>query len=165
MTTSTSRTNESIANVRAFNVNRPSTTKANRTRRSRIASARANATNDIQLGTAVIDETIDTNAFTSAMYAWASTLTSSGQNLPFASSLKVDAVDGGFAMEFLESDGAGGVRARGRIETRIDAIDGERGKKAFVITGSGGVMNCVDTPVVMGAMPRAIRAACAAAKK
>ena len=44
----------------------------------------------------VLSRGLDTTGFTNSLYQWASTLTSSGQNMPFALPIKADKLDNGF---------------------------------------------------------------------
>ena len=127
--------------------------------------ARASEANDdddgIQLGTAKLPPTCDETALCDALYQWASTLTSSGQNLPFALSQRVDRTNDGFELAFLTAakNGAPGeLAAVGAIAASVEVAGQE---KVLMIRGYGNVMNLVDTPVVMGAMPAAIRRAVA----
>ena len=118
----------------------------------------------LQLGTAKLPSAVDVAVFEDAMFQWATTLTTNGQNLPFVLPQRVDRIDGGFSMEFLMSNDANEFEAIAAVRTAVEEIPGDdSGARAFIITGTGRIMDLVDTPVVMGSMPAAIRAAVAAA--
>jgi hypothetical protein len=145
-----------------------SSTRAGRRTRARgvrVGARAAGAAGDgKQLGTAKLPSSVDVNVFEDAMFQWATTLTTSGQNLPFVLPQRVDRIGGGFSMEFLMSDDAtGAFEAIASIRTAVEDIEGGDGARAFIITGYGRIMDLVDTPVVMGSMPNAIRAAVTAA--
>lgn len=59
------------------------------------------------------------DAFTSGMYQWASTLTSSGQNLPFALPLQADKTENGFNISFLRNKQGEIVRIA-KIESTVE---------------------------------------------
>jgi hypothetical protein len=50
---------------------------------------------------------VDEQVFTSMMFQWANTLTTSGQNMPLALPVRVDPQPAGFSMAFLMSDPKG----------------------------------------------------------
>jgi len=48
---------------------------------------------------------LDTTGFINSLYQWASTLTSSGQNMPFALPIKADKLDNGFQVSSADCPG------------------------------------------------------------
>jgi len=120
---------------------------------------------DVQLGSAKLPADVDNEKFLNAMFQWATTLTTSGQNMPFVMTQKVDRVDGGFQIAFL-SDLTGGdqFESVGEIVGTLEAISG--GQYAFIIRGTGQVAGnqVLDVPLVMQSMAQAIRTAVAAAR-
>ena len=92
-------------------------------------------------------------------------LTTSGQNLPFALPQRVDALETGFSMAFLQSDPngePGTFVSVGEIVASVEDVDG--GARALIVRGTGkaaekGVL--VDVPMVMNTMVPAIKNAIA----
>ena len=76
---------------------------ARRVAARRALTPRASA-DSAQLGTAKLPPTVDEAVFVRSMFQWANGLTTSGQNLPFALPQRVDALETGFSMAFLQSD-------------------------------------------------------------
>ena len=62
---------------------------------------RACAARDSRQGKQVACRVVETDAFLDGMYQWASTLTSSGQNMPFALPLAADRTAEGFDISFI----------------------------------------------------------------
>ena len=129
-------------------------------RASRAFAVRAAADEDesVQLGTAKLPETIDLDTFSRAMFQWANTLTTSGQNMPFALPQRVDALPTGFSMAFLQSGAEPGTfESVGEIVAVVEDVPG--GGKALMVRGTGKVAQrgaLVDVPQVMQTMPAAI---------
>jgi len=115
----------------------------------------------VQLGTAKLPANVDEGAMCDALYQWAASLTSNGANLPFALAQSAERTSDGFELTFLVRTGDGAeLQPVGSIAASCeDAPNGEG--RVLMIRGYGNVMDCVDTPVVMGGMPAAIRRAVA----
>ena len=116
----------------------------------------------VQLGTAKLPKDIDVHVFSSTMFQWATTLTTSGQNMPFVLPQKVDKTKTGFEMDFLKSNpkDPGSFVSVGTIEAKVEEI--EDGAKILFIRGYGDVRipkKLVDVPIVMQTMPNAIKRA------
>ena len=116
----------------------------------------------VQLGTAKLPKDIDVQVFSSTMFQWATTLTTSGQNMPFVLPQKVDKTKTGFEMDFLKSNpkDPGSFVSVGTIEAKVEEI--EDGAKILFIQGYGDVRipkKLVDVPIVMQTMPNAIKRA------
>ena len=116
----------------------------------------------VQLGTAKLPKDIDVQVFSSTMFQWATTLTTSGQNMPFVLPQKVDKTKTGFEMDFLKSNpkDPGSFVSVGTIEAKVEEIEG--GAKILFIRGYGDVRipkKLVDVPIVMQTMPNAIKRA------
>ena len=136
-------------------------------RASRAFAVRAAADEDesVQLGTAKLPPTVDEAVFVRSMFQWANGLTTSGQNLPFALPQRVDALETGFSMAFLQSDPngePGTFISVGEIVASVENVDG--GARALIVRGTGkaaekGVL--VDVPMVMNTMVPAIKNAIA----
>jgi hypothetical protein len=141
------------------------------THRARASDGGADDDDDgsIQLGTAKLPVGVNEDALCDGLYQWASTLTSSGQNLPFALSQRVDRTEDGFELTFLTSTpgAASGeeLSAVGAIVASVEDAPGENQGRVLMIRGYGNVAKCVDTPVVMNSMPAAIRRAVAVASQ
>jgi hypothetical protein len=141
------------------------------THRARASDGRVADDDDdgsIQLGTAKLPVGVNERALCDGLYQWASTLTSSGQNLPFALSQRVDRTEDGFELTFLTSTpgaAAGELSAVGAIVASVEDAPGEKQGRVLMIRGYGNVAKCVDTPVVMNSMPAAIRRAVAVASQ
>jgi hypothetical protein len=126
--------------------------------------ADAGGARTMQLGTARLPPNVNEEAFKDAMFQWATTLTTSGQNMPFALPQKVDRTERGFDVEFLmmSKTTPGEFDAVGAISASVEEAE-EKGVRVLMIRGYGNVMDLVDTPVIMGSMPGAIRRAFAVA--
>lgn len=116
----------------------------------------------VQLGTAKLPKDIDVQVFSSTMFQWATTLTTSGQNMPFVLPQKVDKTKTGFEMDFLKSNpkDPGSFVSVGTIEAKVEEI--EDGAKILFLRGYGDVRipkKLVDVPIVMQTMPNAIKRA------
>ncbi len=116
----------------------------------------------VQLGTAKLPKDIDVHVFSSTMFQWATTLTTSGQNMPFVLPQKVDKTKTGFEMDFLKSNpkDPGSFVSVGTIEAKVEEI--EDGAKILFLRGYGDVRipkKLVDVPIVMQTMPNAIKRA------
>ena len=109
-----------------------------------------------------IPKDIDVDVFSSTMFQWATTLTTSGQNMPFVLPQKVDKTKTGFEMDFLKSNpkDPGSFVSVGTIEAKVEEI--EDGAKILFLRGYGDVRipkKLVDVPIVMQTMPNAIKRA------
>ena len=132
---------------------------------ARRAALRVSADSAAQLGTAKLPSTVDEAVFVRSMFQWANGLTTSGQNLPFALPQRVDALETGFSMAFLESDPngePGTFVSVGEIVASVENVDS--GARALIVRGTGkaaekGVL--VDVPMVMNTMVPAIKNAIA----
>ena len=132
------------------------------TRRALVPRASAESA---QLGPAKLPATVDEAVFVRSMFQWANGLTTSGQNLPFALPQRVDALETGFSMAFLQSDPngePGTFVSVGEIVAAVEDVDG--GARALIVRGTGkaaekGVL--VDVPMVMNTMVPAIKNAIA----
>ena len=132
---------------------------------ARRAALRVSADSAAQLGTAKLPSTVDEAVFVRSMFQWANGLTTSGQNLPFALPQRVDALETGFSMAFLESDPngePGTFVSVGEIVASVEDVDGDA--RALIVRGTGkaaekGVL--VDVPMVMNTMVPAIKNAIA----
>ena len=130
----------------------------------RALTPRASA-DSAQLGTAKLPPTVDEAVFVRSMFQWANGLTTSGQNLPFALPQRVDALETGFSMAFLQSDPngePGTFVSVGEIVASVEDVDGDA--RALIVRGTGkaaekGVL--VDVPMVMNTMVPAIKNAIA----
>ena len=139
----------------------------NRRRKSTLASKICAGSNlegaeSVQLGTAKLPKDIDVDVFSSTMFQWATTLTTSGQNMPFVLPQKVDKTKTGFEMDFLKSNpkDPGSFVSVGTIEAKVEEI--EDGAKILFLRGYGDVRipkKLVDVPIVMQTMPNAIKRA------
>jgi len=125
----------------------------------------ANAAQDPkQLASARLPVGVDTNVFSNSLYQWAASLTTSGQNMPFALPQKVDRTPTGFTMAFLKSDNSNGFATVGEIEASIEPIS--ETQNALIVTGTGPELDfLVDIPLVMQTMPGAIKAAVEVSKR
>ena len=131
----------------------------------RALTPRASADSSAQLGTAKLPKTVDEAVFVRSMFQWANGLTTSGQNLPFALPQRVDALETGFSMAFLQSDPngePGTFVSVGEIVASVEDVDGDA--RALIVRGTGkaaekGVL--VDVPMVMNTMVPAIKNAIA----
>ena len=115
----------------------------------------------VQLGTAKLPKDIDVQVFSSTMFQWATTLTTSGQNMPFVLPQKVDKTKTGFEMDFLKSNpkDPGSFVSVGTIEAKVEEIEDA---KILFLRGYGDVRipkKLVDVPIVMQTMPNAIKRA------
>ena len=128
-------------------------------RRARTTRRAGDAGEDgLQLGTAKLPGGVDEGAMCDALYQWASSLTTNGANLPFALAQGVERTSDGFELTFLKRTGDGPeMAAVGTIAASVESAPS--GDRVLMIRGFGNVMQCVDTPVVMGGMPAAIRKA------
>lgn len=94
------------------------------------AAAKVDSKEHLQLATARLPKGLDTTGFTNSLYQWASTLTSSGQNMPFALPIKADKLDNGFQMSLLRiKDGR--PMSVGDIVANVEQVD-EMGDVLFV---------------------------------
>ena len=138
---------------------------ARRVAARRALAPRASSDSSAQLGTAKLPPTVDEAVFVRSMFQWANGLTTSGQNLPFALPQRVDALETGFSMAFLQSDPngePGTFISVGEIVASVENVDG--GARALIVRGTGkaaekGVL--VDVPLVMNTMVPAIKNAIA----
>ena len=138
---------------------------ARRVAARRALTPRASANSAAQLGTAKLPKTVDEAVFVRSMFQWANGLTTSGQNLPFALPQRVDALETGFSMAFLQSDPngePGTFVSVGEIVASVEDVDGDA--RALIVRGTGkaaekGVL--VDVPMVMNTMVPAIKNAIA----
>jgi len=138
---------------------------ARRVAARRALTPRASADSSAQLGTAKLPKTVDEAVFVRSMFQWANGLTTSGQNLPFALPQRVDALETGFSMAFLQSDPngePGTFVSVGEIVASVEDVDGDA--RALIVRGTGkaaekGVL--VDVPMVMNTMVPAIKNAIA----
>lgn len=113
------------------------------------------------MGTAKLPAAVDEGAMCDALYQWAASLTSNGANLPFALAQSAERTSDGFELTFLVRTGDGAeLQPVGAIAASCEDAPNGQGR-VLMIRGYGNVMDCVDTPVVMGAMPAAIRRAVA----
>lgn len=64
---------------------------------------------------------VSKDTFAGAMYQWAATLTSSGQNMPFALPLKTDKLPSGFTISFLRVTG-GVISIIAKIECQVEDV-------------------------------------------
>jgi|TARA_B110000977_G_scaffold107178_1_gene139577 hypothetical protein len=116
------------------------------------------------LGTAILPKEINESVFVNSLWQWANGLTTSGQNLPFALPQRVDPLEFGFSMAFLQSDPKGEPGtfvSVGEIVATVEDVDAGR---ALIVRGTGkaaekGVL--VDVPMVMNTMVPAIKNAIA----
>lgn len=134
----------------------------------------------LQLATAKLPTAVDKSKFSSAIYQWASSLTLSGQNMPFALPQKVDRVDTGFDIVFLKQGKGGEFNSVGKIFARVEEINGAN---VYMVRFAAGEMQfatgarqdpqsmseaevkkaldiLVDVPVIMGTMGEAIKRSC-----
>lgn len=130
----------------------------------------------IQLATAKLPPGIDLETFQARIYSWASTITSSGQNMPFALPLRTRQIKNGFEIGLLRIRDGSPV-AVGSIQATVEDIVGT-GDVMFVrfVEGEGAAMvrnkplpsdsqerlkivleSLVDVPLIMGSMKTAIR--------
>ena len=138
---------------------------ARRVAARRALTPRASADSSAQLGTAKLPKTVDEAVFVRSMFQWANGLTTSGQNLPFALPQRVDALETGVSMAFLQSDPngePGTFVSVGEIVASVEDVDGDA--RALIVRGTGkaaekGVL--VDVPMVMNTMVPAIKNAIA----
>ena len=134
---------------------------------TRVAKIKASSSNlegaeSVQLGTAKLPADINVETFSSSLFQWATTLTTSGQNMPFVLPQKVDKTETGFEMDFLKSNpnDPGSFVSVGTIEAKVEEIDD--GSKILFLRGYGDVRvpkKLVDVPIVMQTMPNAIKRA------
>jgi len=126
------------------------------------AASNLEGADSVQLGTAKLPKGIDVAVFSATMFQWATTLTTSGQNMPFVLPQKVDKTETGFEMDFLKSNpnDPGSFVSVGTIEAKVEDI--EDGSKILFLRGYGDVRvpkKLVDVPIVMQTMPNAIKRA------
>jgi len=134
---------------------------------TRVAKIKASSSNlegaeSVQLGTAKLPADINVETFSSSLFQWATTLTTSGQNMPFVLPQKIDKTETGFEMDFLKSNpnDPGSFVSVGTIEAKVEEIDD--GSKILFLRGYGDVRvpkKLVDVPIVMQTMPNAIKRA------
>lgn len=115
-----------------------------------------------QLGTAVLPKNrFDESVFVNALFQWANGLTTSGQNLPFALPQRVDSLEFGFSMAFLQSDPKGEPGTFVSVGEIVAVVeDVENGGRALIIRGTGKAAQkgmLVDVPMVMNTMLPAIK--------
>ncbi|KAL0028787.1 hypothetical protein WJX79_007632 [Trebouxia sp. C0005] len=98
--------------------------------RQQPANSKVDSKEHLQLATARLPKGLDTTGFTNSLYQWASTLTSSGQNMPFALPIKADKLENGFQMSLLRiKDGR--PMSVGDIVANVEQVD-EKGDVLFV---------------------------------
>lgn len=114
------------------------------------------------------------------MYNWASTLTSSGANYPFALVVKADklADDAGFQISLLNSTADRRILSTADITSTVEPVDGKNVLFVRLYEGPGALAgrrdaapadpqkrlqvvldSLVDVPTIMQTMPKAIRQA------
>jgi hypothetical protein len=113
-------------------------------------------------------------AFSAAIFQWASTLTTSAANYPFSLPLKVDKLGNGFTLSLMRA-GAAGVGSAGDLHATVEEVDGQ-GNVLFVRFYEGSMSfagrtpptdpqrrldvaleSLVDVTTIMQSMPAAIR--------
>lgn len=94
------------------------------------AAANVESKEHIQLATARLPKSLDTIGFVNSLYQWAATLTSSGQNMPFALPIKADKLDKGFQMSLLRIK-EGQPMSVGDIVANVEQVD-DKGDVLFV---------------------------------
>ena len=153
------------ARVSVASTPRVNTTKSASARRvATVTRASASGSDSAQLGTAILPKEINESVFVNSLWQWANGLTTSGQNLPFALPQRVDPLEFGFSMAFLQSDPKGEPGtfvSVGEIVATVEDVDAGR---ALIVRGTGkaaekGVL--VDVPMVMNTMVPAIKNAIA----
>lgn len=94
------------------------------------AAPKADTEEHLQLATAKLPKGLDVTGFLNSLYQWAATLTSSGQNMPFALPIRADKVDQGFQMSLLRiKDGS--PMSVGDIVGSVESVEG-KGDVLFV---------------------------------
>eukprot|EP00877_Chromochloris_zofingiensis_P009794 jgi/Chrzof1/5068/Cz15g10180.t1 len=135
----------------------------------------------ITLGTATIPRSANLQMFTNSLYQWASSITSSGANLPMSLPLKVDRMESGFQITLLRRSKDGGFFSTGDIIASVED-EADRGSVLFIRFYEGSsparsssndkeaaerletlLSSLVDVPTIMSTMPAAIRRAVAVA--
>mmetsp|Transcript_9054 Transcript_9054/g.16332 ORF Transcript_9054/g.16332 Transcript_9054/m.16332 type:complete len:188 (-) Transcript_9054:102-665(-) len=145
-----------------------------------MAMASRSAEPHLQLATAKIPQNVDTADFQSGMYQWASTLTISGQNMPFVLPMKTDKLDDGFMISMCNLQDDKGLVSVGDLQGTVEEVPGV-GKVFFVrfYLGDGSaddpsiaskpssdeklklaVQKLVDVDTIMNTMPNAIKQSC-----
>ena len=143
---------------------------------TRVAKIKASSSNlegaeSVQLGTAKLPADINVETFSSSLFQWATTLTTSGQNMPFALPQRVDRLPTGFSMAFLVSDPdgePGTFVSCGEIIATVQDHPLQEGNRVLIINGTGKVMDkgvLIDVDTVMQTFPNAIRNAIAMASQ
>ena len=150
-------------------------------RRVAVAAARCESR---QLGTARLPADTNLDAFAASLYQWASSLTLTGANLPFALAQRVDRLPTGFSVRptrrlacsncrayacharqlaFLQRDAAGKLTSVATITAAVEQVDGA---PMCVISGEPAAVldTLVDVPLVMESMPSALRRAVATSR-
>eukprot|EP00892_Ulva_mutabilis_P003540 jgi/Ulvmu1/1558/UM110_0021.1 len=148
--------------------------RATRSVACRAGSGVINQADSIQLGTAKLPSAVPKESFSDGMYQWASTLTSSGQNMPFALPLKADKLPSGFAISFLRVVN-GVISIIAKVECVVEDVGedsvffarfkagedpfpdgrvppGDSQKRLEVLLDT-----VVDVPIIMNTMAKAIR--------
>ena len=148
-----------LAPKRSSLVNKRSASRA--LPRATAATAAAAADEGVQLGTAKLPANVDEEIFKTAMFQWANTLTTSGQNMPLSLPLRVDPQPNGFTLAFLMSDPKGEPGTFVSVGEIVATVEDTPGGDARVlmIRGTGKVAQkdaLVDVPVVMQTMPAMI---------
>ena len=137
---------------------------------SATTTAAASSDEVVQLGTAKLPANVDEEVFVTAMFQWANTLTTSGQNMPLALPLRVDPQPNGFSLAFLMSDPKGEPGTFVSVGEIVASVEDAPGGDARVlmVRGTGKAAqrdSLVDLPVVMQTMPGAIKNAIIASTK
>lgn len=111
-------------------LSKPVTRASRASTRINAAAADVESQEHLQLATARLPKDIDVNGFLENMYQWATTLTSSGSNLPFALPIRTDKMDKGFQMSLLRiKDGQ--PLSVGDIKAHVEPVE-DKGDVLFV---------------------------------
>eukprot|EP00898_Chlorokybus_atmophyticus_P003874 jgi/Chlat1/4488/Chrsp29S04425 len=104
------------------------------------------------IGRAEIPKDVIPEVFNQKMWQWASTLTSSGKNLPLSLALKVDRLDDGVQLTLL------GTSKKGDILPVVDIIARLDENNLYVVKQRQGPLRdvMVDVPLLMNSMKEAI---------
>lgn len=96
------------------------------------------------------------DAFASGMYQWAATLTSSGQNMPFALPIQADKLPAGFTLSFLRVI-SGRISTVGMIECQVEDV----GEVSICSTAFCTVLLVLNTKSVTQKFTETVFACCA----
>mmetsp|Transcript_33585 Transcript_33585/g.106832 ORF Transcript_33585/g.106832 Transcript_33585/m.106832 type:complete len:163 (+) Transcript_33585:194-682(+) len=111
---------------------------------------RASSDSSDFIGRARIPAAVDMQKFQSNMFQWATSLTVSGQNMPFSLPLKVDRSTDGFTIGLMRVND-------GKIETVCEIVARQEGEFFMIYEETESKEEFIDIPMIMGGMQTAIK--------